>query len=164
MFFNFDVKCCCTLKMFLISAQNNFYLLSISRRICEKKISVDFMSLVDSQASNIWMLFWKIYCGASFEIISGRLFLYFLIVFHKVWKNQESWEPRLVGFSVKRHCKMQKILGNIFLTFWSCHYGFTNSLETLSFPFSNIQSGVSACNILPYFQHVCLLTLKSNFS
>ena len=36
---------------------------------CKKNSSVNFVSLVGFQTSKLWMIFWKTYCGASFEII-----------------------------------------------------------------------------------------------
>ena len=71
-FFNFALKTYDTLKMLLLSTQNNFYnILSkfMCRRACAKNSILIFMSLVGFQASKIWMLFWKIYCEASLEII-----------------------------------------------------------------------------------------------
>ena len=45
------------------------YIKFICRRACAKNSSLNFMSLVGFQASKIWMFFWKIYHGASLEII-----------------------------------------------------------------------------------------------
>ena len=38
-----------------------------------KNVGLNFKSLLDFQASKIWMLFCKIYCGASFEIIFRQI-------------------------------------------------------------------------------------------
>ena len=66
------------------------------------------------------------------------MILDFLIVFHMVWKNQESCESWLVEFWVIRHSKMSTISVNtFFFAVLSCHYGFTNYFEILNFVFSN---------------------------
>ena len=69
--FNFALKIYGTLKMFLLSAQNNFYIIlsSYVEGHVQKDSSLNFMSSVGFQASKMWMIFWKIYCKASLEII-----------------------------------------------------------------------------------------------
>ena len=107
--------------MFLLGAQNNFYIIEfICRRACEKKSSLNFMSSVGFWASKIWMFFGKNFVELVWKLFSGRnnslepLFFDFLTVFHMVWKNQESCESCLVGFWVSRHSKMQRISANNF--------------------------------------------------
>ena len=56
----------------------------------------------------------------------------FLVVFHMIWKNNESGEPRLVGFWVNRHSKMQRISAKKFFVFLRCHYEFTNYFDILN--------------------------------
>ena len=53
-----------TLKMFLLSAQNNFYIILSSRVRAKKNSSLNFMSSVGFQVIKIWVFFWKIFCGA----------------------------------------------------------------------------------------------------
>ena len=56
---NFALKSYCTLKMFLLSAQNNFYFIlsSYVEGHVRKNLSLNFMSSVCFQASKIWMFF-----------------------------------------------------------------------------------------------------------
>ena len=56
---NFALKTYCTLKMFLLCAQNNFYIKMSSyvEGHVQKNSSLNFMSLVGFQASKIWMFF-----------------------------------------------------------------------------------------------------------
>ena len=50
--------------MFLLSAQNNFYII-LSSRVCAKKnSSLNFMSSVGFHVIKIWVFFWKKFCGA----------------------------------------------------------------------------------------------------
>ena len=50
--------------MFLLSAQNNFYII-LSSRVCAKKYSsLNFMSSVGFHVIKIWVFFWKNFCGA----------------------------------------------------------------------------------------------------
>ena len=60
--------------MFLVSAQNNFYIILrlICRRACEKKSSLNFISLVSFQASKIWMFFGKFTAKQVSKSFSGR--------------------------------------------------------------------------------------------
>ena len=71
---NFALKTCCTLKMFLLSARNNFYVIMSSylEEHVKKISSLNFMSLLGFQASKSCMFFWKNYYRASFEIISRQ--------------------------------------------------------------------------------------------
>ena len=46
-----------------------YYIDFICKRHVKKNSSLNFMSSVGFQAPKIWMLFWKIYCGANFEVI-----------------------------------------------------------------------------------------------
>ena len=57
--------------MFLLSAQKFFlYYMSLYVELYVKKNSrLNLMSSVGSQASKIWMFFWKKFYGASLEII-----------------------------------------------------------------------------------------------
>ena len=73
-----------------------------------------------------------------------------LILFHMVWKNQEIWDPWLVGFWINRHLKMPKISANNFFSYLSHHYGFTNDFEIRKKKISNLPRGVSTCKILPF--------------
>ena len=64
----------CTLKRFLLNAQNNFYFEFIWRRACDKKNQVWNLCLwlvSKPQKSGCFFFFGggEIYCGASFEII-----------------------------------------------------------------------------------------------
>ena len=60
-FKNFALKTYCNLKMFLLSAQNNFYvtLSSYEEEQVKKSSSLNLMSSVGFQASKIWVFFWK---------------------------------------------------------------------------------------------------------
>ena len=60
-----------TLKMFLLSAQNNFYIIlsSYVEGHVQKYSSLNFMYSVGFQVSKIQMLFQKFFCGTSLEII-----------------------------------------------------------------------------------------------
>ena len=73
-----------------------------------------------------------------------------LILFHMVWKNQEIWDPWLVGFWINRHLKMPKISANNFFSYLSHHYGFTKDFEIRKKKISNLPRGVSTCKILPF--------------
>ena len=57
--------------MFLLSAQNNFYIMlsSYVEEHVQKNSGLNSMSLVGCQASEIWVFLWKTYCGTSLEII-----------------------------------------------------------------------------------------------
>ena len=70
-FKNFPPKTYCILKMFLLSAQNNIYVIMSSyvKGHAQKYLSLNFMSLVGFEASKICMFLWKIYCRIGFEII-----------------------------------------------------------------------------------------------
>ena len=70
-FKNFHPKTYCILKMFLLSAQNNIYVIMSSyvKGHAQKYLSLNFMSLVGFEASKICMFLWKIYCRIGFEII-----------------------------------------------------------------------------------------------
>ena len=73
-FSNFVLTTYGTLKMFLLSAQNNFDIIS---SLCveghvKKNSSLNFVSLVGFQASTICMFFQKTKCLTSFEIISRQ--------------------------------------------------------------------------------------------
>ena len=59
----FALKIYGTLKMFLFSVPNDFYIIFIEficRRACEKNLSLNFISLVVIQASKLWMFFRKL--------------------------------------------------------------------------------------------------------
>ena len=56
----------------LINAQNNFYIITSCRRACEKKVSLNFMSLVGFQASKVWMFFGKFPIEQFFKSFPGR--------------------------------------------------------------------------------------------
>ena len=158
LFKNFALKTYDTLKMFLLSAQNNFSIMLYSYVHVQKNSSLNFLSLVGFQASKIWMFFWKISCKASLEIIFRQKYFprapcFFIFWQSSIWPGriQESCESWLVGFGVNICSKMQKTSANNF--FWhlwqSCHYGFTNYFEIKIFAFSNtIPRVVSNCKIL----------------
>ena len=96
------------------------YIRFISWRTCEKKLKSEFH--VFDWFSGFW-----------------NHFQADIIVFHKVWKNQESWEPWVVGFWVNRHTKNAKnFCKQCFLEHFSRHYGFTNYFDIPNSPFSNI--------------------------
>ena len=127
-FKNFALKIYGVLKMFLLSAQNNFYIVSSSyvEGHVKKKSSLNFMSLVGFQAPKFWMFFWKIFV----ELVP-----------------QFSCKSWLVGFWVNRHSKMQKNSANNFLHFWAAIMDLLITLK-LIFAFSNvIHRGVSSCKI-----------------
>ena len=81
-----------------------------------------------------------------------KIWMIFLIVFHMVWKNQESGQPWLIGFRFSRCWNMQNISASkvvFFFSFLSHHYGFTTYLEILHFLLSHVIPRVlSACRIL----------------
>ena len=60
--------------MFLLSAQNNFYIILSSYVEGHEQInsSQNFMSLVGFQASNIWMFFFKFAAELVWKSFSGR--------------------------------------------------------------------------------------------
>ena len=59
--------------MFLLSAQNNFYIEFICRRACEKNSGLNLISLVGFQAFKIWMFsFGKFTVEQVLESFSGR--------------------------------------------------------------------------------------------
>ena len=120
---------------------------SYVERHVQKKSSLNFMSLVGFKASKIWFFFSENLLESKFSnsfqakiIPWSRMFLDFLTEFHMVWKNQESCESWLVRCWVRRHSKKPKIEPAIFSLFLSCHYGFTNCFEILSFLFSTKNS------------------------
>ena len=86
--FSFALKIYSTLKMFLLSVQNN-YIEFICRRACAKKSSLNFMSLVLCKASKTWLFFSKNLLQSKFsnyfqaDIIPwSPMFLNFLTEFH----------------------------------------------------------------------------------
>ena len=103
--------------MFPLSAQNNFYIIlsSYGEWHVKKKSRQSFISLVGFQPPKSGYLFGKFTAEQVLKSFSGRnipcnpLFLDFLIVFYMFWKNQESWEPWLVGFWVNKNSKIQKM-------------------------------------------------------
>ena len=70
-FFDFCLQYLCYSEKVPIKCPRQFlyYTRFICRRACEKKYSLNFMSLVGFQVSKIWKFFWKIYCVVSFKII-----------------------------------------------------------------------------------------------
>ena len=60
--------------MFLLSAQNNFYIVlsSYVQGHVKKYSGLNFMSSVDFHASKIWMSFWKIGFEQVSKSFSGR--------------------------------------------------------------------------------------------
>ena len=69
-FLIFAFKTYVSLKRFLLSAQDSFYIiLSSYVEGHAKKSSLNLMSLFGFQASKFWKFFWKIYLVASFKII-----------------------------------------------------------------------------------------------
>ena len=85
-FFYFCLQNLCLSEKVPIKCPRQFlyYIEFICRRACEKKSSLNFMSLVGFQVSKIWNFFWKIYCVASFKIICHS--------------RNNSLEPLAVGF------------------------------------------------------------------
>ena len=79
-----------------------------------------------------------------------KIWMIFLIVFHMVWKNQESGQPWLIGLADVETCRtFLPARFFFFFSFLSHHYGFTTYLEILHFLLSNvIPRVVSACRIL----------------
>ena len=90
--FDFALKTYCTLKMFLLSAQNNFYItLSefICRRACDKKIQVWTLYIwLVSRDPKFWCFFGKFTVGQVLKSFSCNLFWDFVIVIQMIWKNQ----------------------------------------------------------------------------
>ena len=70
-FLIFAFKTYASLNKFLLSAQDNFYIIlgSYVEGHVKKKSSLNFMSLVGFQVSKIWKFSLKTYCVASFKII-----------------------------------------------------------------------------------------------
>ena len=129
--------------MFLLSVQNNFYIIlsSCVERYMKKISSLNFMSLVGFQASKMWKFFWKIYSEASLQIIFRKknnsleppAFWFSNSLPCCLGETCKSW---LVRFWVSRHSKKQKHSANSFsFAFLSCCYGFTNYFEILIFLF-----------------------------
>ena len=123
--FSFVLKIHSTLKMFLLSVQNN-YIEFICRRAYAKKIILNFMALTGLKASKIWLFFYENLLQSKFSVYFQAekipwipMFLGFLTEFHMIWKNQESCECWFVRFSVRRHSKSQKLSQQLFLCFWA---------------------------------------------
>ena len=139
--------------MFLLSNQNNFYIIlsSYVEGHVQKNSSLNFMSLVGFQTCKIWMFFWKIFVDLFWKSFWGRnnsLEPPFLTVFNMVWKNQESCESWLVEFWVIRRLKMQaNFYQQFILRFWAAIMDLPITLKY--FFFSNtIPRRVSTCKIL----------------
>ena len=104
-FFGFTLNTYGTLKIFLLSSQTIFvlYYYSYVEGIWKKNSSLNFMSSVDFHVSKIWILFGKFTVEQVLKSLLSRrnslepLVLDFPIVFHMIWKNQESWKPWLIG-------------------------------------------------------------------
>ena len=144
--FSFALKIYSTLKMLLLSAQNN-YIEFMCRRACARKIKSQFHVsgwFQGFQNLIFLLLFFENLLQSKFchyfqaEIILwSPTFSDFLTAFHMVYKNQESCESWLVRFSVRRHSKKPKIKPTFFF-------------ERVNFAFSDvIPRGISACKILP---------------
>ena len=73
-FFNFALKTYGTLKMFVLCAYNNFYIIlsSYLKEHVQKNSSLNFMPPVGFQASEIWMFFWKFTAELVWKSFSGR--------------------------------------------------------------------------------------------
>ena len=118
--FSFAPKLYSTLKMFLLSVQNN-YIEFICRSACAKKIKSQFhvpgwfQGLQNLVVFSKHLLQSKLNNYFQAEIIPwSPMFLDFLTEFHMVYKNQGSCESWLVRFSVRRHSKKPKIKPTIF--------------------------------------------------
>ena len=131
---NFALKSYGTFKMFLLSAQNNLYIILspyVEGYLKKIQVWISCLRLV-SRPPKPGCFFEKFTAEKVFKSFSGR---------NNSWeppgfgcsnsfsfcKNRESWEPWLVGFWVKRHSKIQNFYQQFFKGFWSCHYRFTNS-------------------------------------
>ena len=107
--------------MFLVSAQNNFYIILSS--YVKGYLKSEFHVFSWFPCLQNLAIFWKTYCRASLETLSLEnllaIFLSFFFFF--------------------------------FFAFLSCHYGLMNCFEILNFVFSNvIPGGVSICKILTF--------------
>ena len=117
--------------------------------MCGKKSRLNFMSSVGFQVSKVWMFFLENLLWRNFsshfqaEVIpQSPLFLDFRTDFHfHMIENLDQLDFGLIGVK-----KCQQIFTNIFFSFLSHHYGFTNYFEMLSFLLCNIiPGGVSTC-------------------
>ena len=147
--------------MFLLSAQNNFYVIMSSyvERHAKKKFKFKFHVFGWFPGlQTLHVFFGKFRAEQVSKSFLGRiipwnlLFFDFLIVFHLVMKSRKSRELWLDEFWGNRHLKMPKISAEFFLSL-SCHYRFTNCLdEILDFAFSNIiPRRVSSSKILTFW-------------
>ena len=132
--------------MFLLSAQNNFYIIlsSYVEGLVQKNSSLNFMSSVGFQVSKIWMFFWKLFVELFWKSFSGRNSspepIYGAPCF---WFSSSLpyglEEPRELRDLIRwvlggiQNCKKFSAL-NFFL-FLSHHYGFMNCFEILNFVF-----------------------------
>ena len=110
--------------MFLVSAQNNFYIILSS--YVKGYLKSEFHVFSWFPCLQNLAIFWKTYCRASLETLSLEnllaIFLSFFFFFFF-----------------------------FFFAFLSCHFGLMNCFEILNFVFSNvIPGGVSICKILTF--------------
>ena len=148
--------------MFLLSAQNNFYIIlsSYVEEHVKKKnqVWISCLRLV-SRPPKSGCFFGKIFVKLVWQSFLGRnnfleppVFLFSNSLPYGLEESRELW---MLDFGLVGIQKYKKILPTIFfcffsfLAFLSCHYGFTNYFKILIFAFSNvIPRGVSACKIL----------------
>ena len=116
-----------TLKMLLLSTQNNFCIMLNSyvvKGMCKKiQVWISCLQLASRPPK----------CGCFLENILGSyfgnhfqaeivpcspLFFYFQTVFHMVWKNQESWVLGVFGVIGIQKCKIFSA-DKFFLCFWA---------------------------------------------
>ena len=107
--------------MFLVSAQNNFYIILSS--YVKGYLKSEFHVFSWFPCLQNLAIFWKTYCRANLETLSlENLLAIFLSFFF-----------------------------SFFFAFLSCHFGLMNCFEILNFVFSNvIPGGVSICKILTF--------------
>ena len=121
----------------------NFYIISSSyvEEHVKKNSSLNFMSLAGFQASKIWMCFWKLTAEQVLKSFSSRNNSLKPPVFgfsnSLPYGLEESREFRaLIRWVLNMHSKLKKVSSNnFFFAFLSCHYGFTNYFEILTFAF-----------------------------
>ena len=95
----------------------------VHKRLCKKKSSLNFISLVGFQASKIWMCFFLAKFTAEQQVLklfSGRsnsleppVFRFSNSLPYDL-EESNSWEPSLVAFWVNRHWKMQQLSADNF--------------------------------------------------
>ena len=133
--------------MFWLSVQNNFYITSslyVEEHVKNIFSLNSYLRLVPKPQKSRYF-FWNLTVEQVLKSFSDRNnslkppCLEFIIVFHIVWKNQESWEPWSDGYWSNRHSYMQKSSAKIlFFTFLSLPLSIYYYFEILNFAFFNI--------------------------